>query len=342
MTGATILVTGGAGYVGSHACLALQQAGYKPVVYDNLFRGHRWAVQFGPFEEGDILDGRRLAEVFARHRPAAVLHFAALTFVGESVADPALYYRTNVVGALTLLDSMRAAGVRDIVFSSTAAVYGTPSVSPIPETAPLAPINPYGTTKLAIEGALADHARAYGFRVAALRYFNAAGADPDGRIGEDHDPESHLIPLVLDAAAGRREAISVFGDDYPTADGTCIRDYIHVLDLAEAHVRALERLASGAGADLLGVNLGTGKGASVREVIETAERVTGRTIPVKHGARRAGDPPALVADPARAKSLLGWTAKRPSLDGLIGDAWTWHQAHFGSARAGRSASSRAV
>ena len=328
MTGATILVTGGAGYVGSHACLALRQAGYTPVVYDNLFRGHRWAVRFGPFEEGDILDGRRLAEAFARHRPAAVLHFAALTFVGESVADPALYYRTNVVGALTLLEAMKAAGVRDIVFSSTAAVYGTPAASPIPETAPRAPINPYGTTKLMIERALADYVAAYGFRAAALRYFNAAGADPEGLIGEDHDPESHLIPLVLDAAAGLRDSIAVFGDDYPTADGTCVRDYIHVLDLADAHVRALERLTGGSGADLLGVNLGTGQGASVREVIAAAQRVTGRPVPVRRAARRAGDPPALVADPTRAKSLLGWSAERPSLDGLIRDAWTWHRSHF--------------
>jgi UDP-glucose-4-epimerase GalE len=324
----TILVIGGAGYVGSHACLALFEAGYKPVVYDSLYRGHKWAVQFGPLEEGDILDRRRLTDVFASHQPKAVLHFAALTFVGESVTDPSSYYRTNVMGTLTLLDVMRTSQVRDIVFSSTAAVYGTPSVTPIPETATLSPINPYGTTKLIIERVLEDYVRAYGFRAAALRYFNAAGADPKGRIGEDHDPESHLIPLVLDAAAGLREAISIFGNDYPTEDGTCIRDYVHVLDLADAHVRALERLMNGTGDGLLGINLGTGQGASVRQVIDAASRITGQSMTVRHANRRVGDPSVLVADPSRANALLDWSAKRPDIETLIKDAWTWHQTHF--------------
>lgn len=329
MSGNTVLVTGGAGYVGSHACLALAAAGYRPVIYDNLARGHRWAVQFGPFEEGDILDGRRLREVLERHRPSAVLHFAALTYVGESMTDPAAYYRTNVGGSLSLLDAMRTAEVATIVFSSTAAVYGTPSITPIPESAPLAPINPYGTSKLAVEHMLADFARAYGVRAAALRYFNAAGADPEARIGEDHDPETHLIPLVLDAAAGRRDAITVFGEDYPTADGTCIRDYIHVLDLAEAHVRALAYLLDKRDPHFVGLNLGTGQGHSVREVIEAAGRITGRTIPVRKGTRRPGDPPTLVADPARAMQLLGWKPQRAGLDVLVADAWRWHQAHVG-------------
>jgi UDP-glucose-4-epimerase GalE len=328
MNGNTVLVTGGAGYVGSHVCLALAAAGYRPVVYDNLSRGHRRAVQFGPFEDGDIGDGRRLREVFERHRPTAVLHFAALTYVGESMTDPAAYYRTNVAGSLSLLEAMRTAAVDTIVFSSTAAVYGTPKAMPIAESAALEPINPYGTSKLAVERMLADFARAYGFRATALRYFNAAGADPEARIGEDHDPETHLIPLVLDAALGRRDAITVFGEDYPTADGTCIRDYIHVLDLAEAHVRALAYLTERGEPTFLGLNLGTGEGCSVRAVIDAARRITGRPIPVRTGARRAGDPPELVADPARAMALLGWRPQRADLDSLVGDAWRWHRCHF--------------
>jgi len=325
-----VLVTGGAGYVGSHACLALGEAGYQPVVYDDFSRGYRWAVRFGPSEEGNILDTRHLLDVFARHRPVAVLHFAALTYVGESVSEPALYYRNNVAGSLSLLDAMKASGVRNIVFSSTAAVYGAPPESPIPESAPLLPINPYGMTKLTVERMLADFVKAYGFKAAALRYFNASGADPEARIGEAHDPETHLIPLVLDAASGRRASISVFGDDYPTADGTCIRDYIHVLDLADAHIRALASLVGSADPTMLALNLGTGSGASVREVIETARRVTGRPIPTMRAPRRAGDPPELVADPARARSVLQWSARRPALETQIRDAWRWHQAHFGS------------
>lgn len=330
MTNGVILVTGGAGYVGSHTCLALQQAGYQPVVYDNLSRGYRWAVRFGPLEEGDILDTQRLVDVIARHKPVAVVHFAALTYVGESQSDPALYYRNNVAGTLSLLEAMRQTDIEAIVFSSTAAVYGAPTVTPIPEDVPLLPVNPYGTSKLTVERMLADFSFAYGFKAAALRYFNAAGADPEGRIGEAHDPETHLIPLVLDVAAGRRKAISIFGDDYPTADGTCVRDYIHVLDLAEAHVRSLAYLATNKSPRFIALNLGTGTGASVRDVIETARRVTGRPISVEHAPRRAGDPPALVADPAHAKELLGWSASRPDLETQIRDAWRWHLVHFSS------------
>jgi UDP-arabinose 4-epimerase len=328
MAESTVLVTGGAGYVGSHVCLALSEAGSRPVVYDNFSRGHRWAVRFGPVEEGELADGRRLADAFARHRPVAVLHLAALTYVGESMAEPALYYRNNVAGTLTLLEAMRAAGVGPIVFSSTAAVYGTPRTMPIPETAPLDPVNPYGASKLMAERLLADFVRAYSFRAAALRYFNAAGADPKARIGEDHRPETHLVPLALDAAAGRRAAISVFGEDYPTADGTCVRDYIHVLDLAEAHVRTLSRLIAAEEPRFLAFNLGTGAGASVREVIDAAQRIVGRPIARERAPRRDGDPPVLVADPSRAMAELGWRPTRAGLDDQIGDAWRWHRAHF--------------
>lgn len=330
MTSETVLVTGGAGYVGSHTCLALKAAGYRPVVYDNFSRGYRWAVQFGPHEQGDILDIDRLVDVFGRHKPVAVLHFAAFIAVGESVSEPALYYRNNVVGSLSLLEAMKRSGVRNIVFSSTAAVYGTPIQVPISEDAPLLPINPYGSSKLIVECMLRDFVQAYGFRAAALRYFNACGADPEARIGEAHDPETHLIPLVLDAASGRRKAISIFGEDYPTEDGTCIRDYIHVLDLADAHVSALGYLSSAAGSQMLALNLGTGKGASVREVIDTARRITGCPVTEIKASRRDGDPPALVADPSRAKKLLGWSAKRSSLEAQIRDAWRWHKVHFGS------------
>lgn len=334
MTNNVILVTGGAGYVGSHTCLALQQAGYQPVAYDDLSRGYRWAVRFGPLEEGNILDTRRLVDAIERHKPIAIIHFAALTYVGESQLDPALYYRNNVVGTLSILEAMRQTNTHTIVFSSTAAVYGAPTVTPIPENVPLLPVNPYGTSKLTVERMLADFSSAYGFKAAALRYFNAAGADPEARIGEAHDPETHLIPLVLDTASGRRKNISVFGNDYPTTDGTCIRDYIHVLDLAEAHVRALSFLTAKTDAAMLALNLGTGSGASVRNVIETAERVTGRAIAIKNAPRRAGDPPALVANASRAKEILGWSAARPALETQIKDAWRWHQSHFGPVSTG--------
>ena len=326
--GRNILVTGGAGYVGSHACKALTAAGYTPVVYDNLCRGHDWAVRFGPLEVGDLLDRGRLDEVFARHRPVAVLHFAALAYVGESVAAPLLYYRNNVMGSLTLIESMMASGVESIVFSSSCAVYGAQGNAPLLEDLPPAPVNPYGASKRVVEGILVDSSHAYGLRHATLRYFNATGAAPEDGIGEDHDPETHLVPLVLDVAAGRRPEITVFGNDYDTPDGTCVRDYIHVMDLADAHVRALEHLLADKGNLIL--NLGSGAGYSVNEVIEAARRVTGKSVRAVNGPRRAGDPPVLVADATRAGELLGWRPVRAALEDQIGDAWRWHQKHFGA------------
>ncbi len=317
----TVLVTGGAGYVGSHACKTLARAGYTPVTYDSLVHGHDWAVKWGPLEIGDILDSARLEEVITRYRPEAVMHFAAFANVAESVADPAKYYRNNVVGTLSLLDAMRAHGVDRMVFSSTCAVYGVPESVPISEAAALNPINPYGASKAMIERILADYGLAHGLSSVALRYFNAAGADPEGEIGEAHDPETHLIPLVLDAAAGDRPDITVFGDDYDTADGTCIRDYIHVGDLAEAHVLALKELERNDGQ--IAFNLGTGEGVSILEVIETARRVTGREITVKQGARRAGDPDILLADATRARSDLGWRPRHMDIADVIETAWRW-------------------
>ena len=325
--GRNILVTGGAGYLGSHACKALAAAGFTPVVYDNLSRGHDWAVRFGPLEVGELSDRARLDEAFARHQPAAVLHFAALAYVGESVAQPSLYYRNNVMGSLTLLEAMVGSNVAPIVFSSTCAVYGAPGDVPVVEDLPSAPVNPYGKSKMMVERLLANFSRAYGLRHAALRYFNAAGAAPEDGLGEDHDPETHLVPLVLDVAAGRRPGITVFGDDYDTPDGTCVRDYIHVMDLADAHVRALEHLL-GDKANLT-LNLGTGTGYSVHQVIEAARRVTGKPIAALSGPRRAGDPPVLVADASRARELLGWRPARTALEDQIGDAWRWHQKRFG-------------
>jgi UDP-arabinose 4-epimerase len=317
----SILVTGGAGYVGSHACKALASAGYRPVVYDNLSRGHREAVRWGPLVEGDLHDRVRLGEALRAHQVSAVMHFAAFAYVGESVADPELYYRNNVGGTLALLGAMRAAGVHRIVFSSTCAVYGVPEMLPIRETTAKAPLNPYGDTKLAIERALNWYAAAYGMRYIALRYFNAGGADPDGEIGEDHQPETHLIPLVLRAALGRAGPIEIYGTDYPTPDGTAIRDYIHVSDLADAHLRALSHLA--AGGDSAALNLGTGKGSSVREMIAAVERIGGRKVPHREVARRPGDPPELVADPALARAQLGWQPRHSDLDTIIGTALAW-------------------
>jgi UDP-arabinose 4-epimerase len=319
--GSAVLVTGGAGYIGSHAAKALARAGDLPIVYDNLSRGHRAAVRWGPLVEGDVGDRERLATVFAQYKIAAVMHFAAFAYVGESVIDPALYYRNNLEGTLSLLDSMRAAGAREIVFSSTCATYGVPTDVPIRETAAQLPVNPYGETKLAIERALRWYSEAYHMRWAALRYFNAAGADRDGEIGEDHEPETHLVPLIVQAALGRRSAIDVFGTDYPTPDGTAIRDYIHVDDLAAAHLRALDRLR--AGADSIALNLGTGHGYSVREVIAAAERVCGRPVPARDAPRRPGDPPALVADPSLAQRTLGWRAECSDLDTIIRTAFSW-------------------
>lgn len=318
----SILVTGGAGYIGSHACKALAGAGYLPVAYDNLSRGHREAVRWGPLVEGDIADDSRLGTAITEHRVSAVMHFAAYAYVGESVGDPGLYYRNNLCGTLAMLEVLRDRGVRNIVFSSTCATYGLPETVPIRETAPQCPVNPYGETKLAIERALYWYGQAHQLRWVALRYFNAAGADRDGEIGEDHEPETHLVPLVLQAALSRREAIEVYGTDYSTPDGTAIRDYIHVDDLADAHLRALERLL--AGGEAIALNLGTGRGHSVREVIAAAERVCGRKIPLREGPRRPGDPPALVADPALAARTLGWRAQHSSLDTIIRTALAWH------------------
>jgi UDP-arabinose 4-epimerase len=319
----SILVTGGAGYVGAHACKALARAGYRPVVFDNLSRGHRSAVRWGPLVEGELADRARLVTAFAEHRIAAVMHFAAFAYVGESVVDPALYYRNNLSGTLVLLEAMREAGIGEIVFSSTCATYGIPDRVPIREDAPQHPVNAYGETKLAIERALHWYGQAYGLRSAALRYFNAAGADPDGEIGESHEPETHLIPLVLQAALGRRPALDIFGVDYPTRDCTAIRDYVHVDDLAIAHVLALQRLRAGAAS--LAVNLGTGSGHSVLEVVAAAERVGGRKVPTHVAPRRAGDPPVLVADPSLAAELLGWRAEHSDIDTIIRTALSWQE-----------------
>jgi UDP-arabinose 4-epimerase len=325
----TILVTGGAGYIGSHAAKALARAGYEPVSYDNLGRGHREAVRWGPLVEGDLADRALLVATLRRFKIAAVMHFAAFAYVGESVQQPELYFRNNVANSLTLLEAMGEAGVRDIVFSSTCATYGLPETMPIAEDTPQHPVNPYGESKLMIERMLRWVGAARGMRYAALRYFNAAGADPEGEIGEDHEPETHLIPLVLLAALRRIEAIDIFGTDYPTPDGSAIRDYIHVHDLAAAHVLALDRLRQGAPS--LALNLGTGRGHSVREVISAAERVTGRTIARREAARRAGDPPVLVADAARARAVLGWTPLVSGLDDIIASAWAWHAKSASSA-----------
>jgi UDP-arabinose 4-epimerase len=319
-----ILVTGGAGYVGSHACKALAASGLTPIAYDNLRTGHDWAVKWGPLTKGDILDRDRLDEVFRLHQPSAVLHFAALAYVGESVDHPSRYYRNNVSGTLNLLDAMRRHGVKQMVFSSTCATYGIPEAVPISEDDPQKPINPYGSSKLMVERVLADYSAAYGLRSISLRYFNAAGADPECQIGEDHDPETHLIPLALTAADGG-DSLTIYGTDYDTPDGTCIRDFIHVTDLAEAHVLALRALQDQC--KRRSYNLGTGKGHSIREVIETAESVTGRRVRVKEGRRRAGDPPRLVADASRAQKELGWRTRYSDLGQIISTAWNWMTEH---------------
>jgi len=318
-----ILVTGGAGYIGSHACKALSKAGYRPIAYDNLSFGHEWAAKWGPLERGDILDRSRLDEVLAQYDPIAVMHFAAFTYVGESVADPGKYYRNNVAGSLTLLEAMRDRNIDTIIFSSTCATYGVPDTVPISEDAPQRPINPYGASKLMVERMIQDFAVAHKLKFAMLRYFNASGADPDNQIGEDHNPETHLIPLALDAAAGRRPNLTVFGSDYDTPDGTCVRDYIHVTDLAGAHICALEALKGGRPSGAY--NLGNGLGASVSEVIETAERVTGLPIPIVRGERRPGDPAKLITDSSKAHQELGWVPAITDLGQIIATAWAWHQ-----------------
>lgn len=319
-----VLVTGGAGYIGSHVCKALSRAGYLPVTYDNLIYGHEWAVKWGPLERGDILDRTRVDEVIVQYRPSAIMHFAAFAYVGESVVNPGKYYRNNVVGSLNLLEAARDFGIDQFVFSSTCATYGVPECLPITEDTPQHPINAYGASKLMVERMLADFGASYSLRSIALRYFNAAGADPDGDIGEVHYPETHLIPLVLDAATGRRPDVTIFGVDYPTPDGTCLRDYIHVSDLADAHVLALNRLFAGATSDHF--NLGNGQGLSVRQVVDCVERITGLKVPVKIGDRRLGDPAALVCDAVRAHDVLGWEPRLVCLDQIIRTAWAWHQA----------------
>ena len=317
-----ILVTGGAGYIGSHTAKLLAARGHVPVVFDDLTQGHEWAVKWGPLERGTLLDPERLREVFARQQIHAVVHFAASALVGESMSHPSKYFRNNSVGTLNLLDAMRAAGVGTIVFSSTCATYGDPIRVPIDETHPQSPVNPYGESKLMVERMLHWHGVAHGLKWIALRYFNAAGADPDGEIGEDHDPETHLIPVVIGAAMGTRPAVAVFGTDYPTPDGSAVRDYVHVADLADAHLRAIERLESGTGSQA--INLGTGRGHSVLEVIETVKQVCGRSVPFTTAGPRAGDPPALVAAPARAREVLGWTCQYADLSVIVQHAWTWH------------------
>jgi UDP-glucose-4-epimerase GalE len=319
-----ILVTGGAGYIGSHAVRLLLARGHDVWVYDNLSTGHRAAVPAERLVAGDLNEVARLDQALVLHRIEAVMHFAAYAYVGESVRDPARYYQNNLVNTLNLMECLRRHGVSRFVFSSTCATYGIPERVPITEDEPQRPINPYGATKLAVERALADYAAAYGWGYAALRYFNAAGASPDGDIGEDHDPETHLIPLVLQAALGRRPAVEVFGTDYPTPDGTCIRDYIHVDDLAEAHLLALERLEPSKG---LRYNVGTGRGYSVREVIRMAEEVSGRDVRVKEGPRRRGDPPMLVASAEKIERELGWRPRYTDLRSILETAWKWHQAH---------------
>lgn len=317
-----ILVTGGAGYIGSHTCKALAQNGFTPVTYDNLSTGHREAVKWGPFEEGDISNRVRLDEVIEQYQPTAVIHFAAYSLVGESVENPGKYYRNNVCGTLTLLEAMRDYGITHIVFSSSCAVYGSPNEIPIPESHPLDPFNPYGRSKMMIEYMLEDFSQAYDVSYVSLRYFNAAGADADGETGEDHDPETHLIPLVLDTALGRQPVISIYGSDYDTPDGTCIRDYIHVSDLADAHVKALQHSEQTGQSKIL--NLGTGKGYSVREIIDVTRRITNTEIKETLIDRRQGDPDILVAQAASIEKLLGWTATQSDIENIIDTAWQWH------------------
>ena len=315
-----ILVTGGAGYIGSHACKGLAANGFEPIVYDNLSRGNRWAVKFGPLEVGDLGDTVRLQAVLEKYRPEALMHFAAFAYVGESVANPLQYYRNNIGETTSLLQAIVDFQPMPVVFSSTCATYGVPDVIPIPEGHPQRPINPYGYSKLVVERLLADLDIAHNLRSVSLRYFNAAGADPDGEIGEAHDPEPHLIPLVL-AAARDGTSVKVFGDDYDTADGTCIRDYVHVFDIADAHVRALKYLIEGGKSCAL--NLANERGYSVREVIAMAERVTGKPIRVEIAPRRPGDPAVLVGSSERAGDLLGWKPARSELVVQVQDAWNW-------------------
>jgi len=317
-----VLVAGGAGYVGSHCCLALAAAGFRPVVFDDLSNGHREHVQWGPLEVGDIRDAARLDAVFAQHKPVAVLHFAARIEVGESVKNPGAFFDNNVGGTITLVEAARRAGVEALVFSSTCATFGDPVTLPMPEDHPQAPLNPYGRSKLMVEQALADYDRYVGFRSAVMRYFNAAGADPEGRIGEWHEPETHAIPLAIEVALGQRSHFTIFGDDYDTRDGTAVRDYVHVLDLADAHVSALSRLLAGGSSE--SYNLGTGTGTTVRELVDGVGRAVGKPLAVQMAPRRPGDAPILVGDNAKARAQLGWNPSR-DLDAILASAWRWHR-----------------
>ena len=326
MTTLNILVTGGAGYIGSHACKALARAGHIPITLDNFDYGHHWAVKWGPLVEGDLADVVLLRQIFREYKIDAVMHFAGYAYVGESMVDPGKYFRNNVANTVGLLDTMVENAVDKIVFSSTCATYGIPDRLPIDERSPQRPVNPYGESKLFMERAMNWYSLAHGIRSVSLRYFNVAGADPDNEIGEDHNPETHLIPLVIESALGRRPQVDIYGDDYPTPDGTAIRDYIHVTDLAAAHVLALEKLQ--AGAENLFLNLGTGRGHSVREVISAVEQVSGLPVATRKAPRRAGDPPVLVAAPGRAEEVLGWKPVYSSLEILIETAFNWHRKHL--------------
>jgi len=320
-----ILVVGGAGYIGSYMCKYLSKNGYHPVILDNLIYGHREAVKWGSFFKGSMDDSALLDQIFSEHQIAAVMHFAAFCYVGESVLQPARYYRNNVANTLNLLEFMNKRGVRSFIFSSSCATYGEPVEIPITENHTQNPINPYGRSKLMVEQIMEDFSHAYKSECVSLRYFNAAGADPDGELGEDHNPETHLIPLVLKTAIGKREMINIFGDDYPTKDGTCIRDYIHIDDLAQAHLLALERLLSGLPGGCF--NLGNGSGHSVMQLIETARKVTGKTIPSKVVDRRPGDPAVLIGSSEKAIKTLGWHPRFPELETIIETAWKWHKNH---------------
>jgi UDP-arabinose 4-epimerase len=324
----TIFVTGGAGYIGSHCCKAFKQAGWDVVVYDNLKHGWRDMVRWGPLIEGDILDGPALNAAMKAVKPDAVAHFAALISVAESVADPALHYRNNSMGAFNVLEAMRTAGINKIIFSSTAATYGVPQVVPIPEGHPQQPINPYGWSKLMVERMLADYAAAYGLKYAALRYFNAAGADLDCEIGERHEPETHVIPLAARGALRDDYKFTIFGDDFDTRDGTCVRDYIHVTDLGTAHQKALQYLMDGG--ESTAFNLGTGEGATVKEIANAVERASNRPLPRVMGPRRAGDPPALIASNDKARRVLGWEPEHSSIEEIVKTAFAWHRKDDGA------------
>ncbi|WP_370047181.1 MULTISPECIES: UDP-glucose 4-epimerase GalE [Salipiger] len=318
-----VLVTGGAGYIGSHACKALKAAGYTPVTYDNLVTGWKDAVKFGPFEQGDLSDRSRLDAVFAQYEPVAVMHFAALSQVGEAMSEPGRYWRNNVEGSLTLIEAATAAGCLNFVFSSTCATYGEHDNVVLDEGTPQEPLNAYGASKRAVEDILRDFGAAYGLKSVIFRYFNVAGADPEGEVGEHHRPETHLIPVMLEAIDGKRPALTINGTDYDTPDGTCIRDYVHVMDLVDAHVLGLKWLQDGKQSRVF--NLGTGKGFSVREVIDASGAVTNREVPYSEGPRRAGDATKLVSGSTRAAAELGWTPDRSTMPQMIADAWRWHQ-----------------